>query len=161
MKEEFDIQMNVKSLYSYFLYHNYSKPIGLLGTCVGLLFLLLFTSDRNPMLLAAGLILIAYLPVSLHTQAARQFLNNPVMKEPIHYCLDEEGITVSQNEAVQNIEWSYVTKAVSSPSAIIVYTGKNNACILPKKQLGERLSAIVQMISTHVEPKKVKIRGNL
>lgn len=162
MKEEFDIQMSVKVLYSYLVYHAYKGLAGILGTCVGLIFILVYSTHTDvPMYLAAGLILILYLPLSLRTQAARQYLATEAWKKPLHYAMDEEGITISQDEAEQKIGWDVITKAVSSPSAIILYTGKNNASILPKKQLGERLGAVVQIISAHVDPKKVKIRGNL
>lgn len=162
MKEEFDIQMSVKVLYSYLVYHAYRGMAGILGTCVGLIFIMVYTTDRdNAMLLIAGLILILYLPLTLRTQAARQYLATEAWKKPLHYCMDDEGITISQEDEETKIGWEGITKAVSSPSAIILYTGKNNASILPKKQLGERLSAVVQIISTHVDPKKVKIRGNL
>ncbi len=162
MREEFDIQMSAKILYNYLLYHAYKGFTGIFGTCVGIVFVLAFSVNTDtPMYLAAGLILILYTPLTLRTQAARQFLANEALKKPLHYCLDEEGITISQGETSQNIGWDVVTKAASSPSAIIIYTGKKNASVLPKKQLGERLPAVVQLISAHVAPEKVKIRGNL
>ena len=52
-----------------------------------------------------------------------------------------------------------MVKAVSTVNSIIVYTTKTNACIFPKKDLGEQKDKVIEMISTHMPPKKVKIRG--
>ena len=41
----------------------------------------------------------------------------------------------------------------------ILYTSRVNASIFPKKDLGEKSSAVIQMISTHMPPRKVKIRS--
>lgn len=161
MKEEFDIQMSANILYRYLLYHAYRGLAGLLGTFLGLVFIGSFLQNHAPLYLIFGIVLLAYTPVTLHLQAAKQFQANEALQRPLHYCMDEEGITVSQDEAEQRIAWEDVTKAVSSADSILIYTGKKNASVLPKKQLGERLPAVVQMISTHVEPKRVHIRGNL
>ena len=50
-------------------------------------------------------------------------------------------------------------KAVSTQQSLIVYTSKVNASIFPKKDLGQRTAAVIEMISTHMPPAKVKIRG--
>lgn len=160
MKEEFDIQMSTMVLYRYMLYHAYRGLAGLLGTFLGLVLVVAFLQNHAPLYLIFGIVLLAYTPVTLHLQAAKQFQANEAWKKPLHYCMDNEGIVVSQGEAEQKISWQEVTKAVSSADAILVYTGKNNASVLPKRQLGERLAAVVQIISTHVDPKKVHIRGN-
>ena len=50
-------------------------------------------------------------------------------------------------------------KAVSTGRSIILYTSRVNATIFPKRQLGDQKMAVVEMISTHMPPAKVKIRG--
>ena len=49
-------------------------------------------------------------------------------------------------------------KAVSSGKSIIIYTNKINACIFPKADLKDKLSDVIAMISTHMDPKRVVIR---
>ena len=72
--------------------------------------------------------------------------------------MTEDGIEVSQNDEVQSQKWEDMYKAVSTFRSIIVYTSKVNASIFPKKDLGEKSSAVIQIISTHMPPNKVRIR---
>jgi hypothetical protein len=50
-------------------------------------------------------------------------------------------------------------RAVSTPKSIILYTSPVNASIFPKKDLGDKAMGVTQIISTHMAPKKVKIRS--
>ena len=73
--------------------------------------------------------------------------------------MDEKGVTVAQNGERQSQSWENMYKAVSTPRSLILYTSPVNASIFPKKDLGEKALSVTQMISTHMPPKKVKIRG--
>ena len=81
-----------------------------------------------------------------------------MFKKPLHYKLTEEGIEVSQGEEVQSQKWEDLYKAISTTRSLIVYTSRVNATIFPKRDLGEKASAVIEIISTHMPPKKVKIR---
>ncbi len=85
-------------------------------------------------------------------------LSNPAFKETLHYVLDEEGIHVSQNDTEEMQRWEDMVKAVSTGRSIIVYTSRMNACIFPKRELGDETAQVIQIISTHLPAKKVKIR---
>ena len=88
------------------------------------------------------------------------------LKEVIHKMIGAKTIeqtlhvmpTVSSamEEAIQ--KWSDMYKAISTNRSIIVYTSRVNATIFPRKQLGDDLVQVIGMISTHMPPKKVKIR---
>lgn len=86
-------------------------------------------------------------------------MNTPAFKEPLHYKLTEEGMEVSQGEEVQTQKWTDMYKAVSTPKSLIVYTSRVNASIFPKQDLGELTPGVIEMISTHMPPSKVSIRG--
>ena len=85
-------------------------------------------------------------------------LANPAFENPLHYVLNEEGITVSQGDEVQTQKWEDMYKAISTNKSIIVYTSKVNACIFPKRDLQDKTVHVIQVISTHMEPSKVKIK---
>ncbi len=59
----------------------------------------------------------------------------------------------------ERMDWEDMVKAVSTMNSIVVYTTPVNACIFPKKDLGDRKYKVIEMISTHMPPQKVKIRG--
>ena len=159
MEVEFDVKITPNILYDYMLQHTYSRLPGLMGTLVGALMLVLFASNRQPLVLIIALVILLYLPWTLFVKSRRQILTNPSFQEPLRYTLDEEGLTVSQGEAQERMDWENMHKAVSTGRSIILYTSPVNATIFPKRQLGEERTAVVEMISTHMPPKKVKIRS--
>ncbi len=83
----------------------------------------------------------------------------PVFTEPLHYKMTEEGVEVSQKETQQFQKWEDMYRAVSTGKSLILYTDKIHASIFPRKDLGEKQSAVIAMISSHMEPGKVQIRS--
>lgn len=156
---EFDITISSKELYDFMLMHSYTHASGLLGSGVGAVCVIVALSTSQWIFLIAGIVLLGYLPWTLWIKSKQQALLNPGFKEPLHYVLDEEGITISQGEASEKQSWDAMVKAVSTGRSIIVYTSKVNATIFPKNQLGDNKDALIEMISRHMPPKKVKIRN--
>lgn len=156
---ELDVKIEVGDLYDYMLMHAYHGAAGLLGSGVGAVAVLVGASKGEIIFLIAGLVLLLYLPWNLFVQSSKQVVNNPAFKEPLHYLLDEQGITVSQNGETQHQDWENMVKAVSTSRSIIVYTSKVNATILPKRVMGDKKTDVIEIISTHMPPKKVRIRS--
>lgn len=159
MEVEFDVKMESGILYDYMLHHTFSSFSGLVGSAVGALFIVASYMDRQIIFLIAGLVILLYQPWSLFLKSKQQMLNNPAFKKPLHYKLTDEGIEVSQDGEAQNQKWEDMHKAVSTGSSIIVYTSRVNACIFPKKDIGENKYKVIEIISTHMPPGKVKIRS--
>lgn len=158
MKCEFDVQMTASSLYDYNMYHTYSGTAGIVGTAVGTLFLILFAAYRQPAYLVAGLVIILYSPVVLYMNSVKQIKLNPVYKNPLHYMLDEEGVTVTAGDESLKVEWDKMIKARATNQSILLYTGTKSAWVFPKKDLGQKRYDVIEMISTHMSSEKVKIR---
>ena len=158
MELEFDVNITANTLYDYMLHHTYSSFSGILGGIIGVFLLIGFTGTGHILYLIAGLVVLFYLPWTLWIRSRKQALMNPAFKKPIHYKLTEEGIQVSQGEAVQSQTWEDMYKAVSTRGSIVVYTSRVNASIFPRKDLDELAPAVIEMISTHMPPGKVKIR---
>lgn len=159
MEVEFDVRITPGALYDYMLFHTYTSPAGLIGAVTGALLVTAFFMGTGVLCLIAGIIILAYLPWTLFLKSRQQFLANPAFKMPLHYKMTEEGIEVSQNGEVQSQKWEDMFKAVSTPKSLIVYTSRINASIFPRKDLKENATAVIRMISTHMPPKKVKIRS--
>lgn len=159
MELELDVKINASELYNYMMHHTYSCLSGLIGTTVGALLVCAFFMGYGMLYLIFGGVIIAYLPISLFTRSRQQALRNPAFREPLHYRLCEEGIEVSQQDEVQMTSWDMVVKAVSTTSSYIIYTSKINAFILPKKDMGEKTSKVLEMIATHIPPSRNKIRA--
>ena len=156
---ELDIKINAGDLYDYMLRHSYNSASGIMGSALGAVMIIVALAKSQWIFLIGGIVLLLYLPWVLFIKSRQQILNNPVFKETLHYKLDEEGLTITQGEAQAMQSWEDMYKAVSTGRSIILYTSKINATIFPKKQLADRKAAVVEMISTHMPPSKVKIRS--
>lgn len=157
---ELDVKIGPGELYDYLLMHAYSGLSGLLGSGIGALMVVFALSAGQWLYLICGAILLLYTPWTLFVKSRQQALNNPAFKKPLHYLLDEQGLTVSQGDASETIGWDNMVKAVSTGRSIILYTSRVNATIFPKRQMGEQKDAVIEIISTHMPPSKVKIRTN-
>ena len=155
---ELDVKIEAGDLYDYMLMHHYNKASSLLGSCVGALAVVMGILKGQPIFWILGAVLVVYLPWTLFIKSRQQILGNPVFQKPLHYVLDEQGITVGEFITTGRQAWENMVKAVYTGRSIIVYTAKNNATIFPRNQLGDKETAVIQTICTNMEPKKVKIR---
>lgn len=159
MEVEFDVRMTSGDLYDYMLHHTYGSASGLIGSVAGALMVVAAFMGAGILCLIAGLIILLYLPFSLFLKSKQQFLSNPSFRQPLHYKMTQEGLEVSQGEEIQSRKWEEMYKAVSTQKSIILYTTAVNASVFPRRELGEKTPGVIQMISTHMPPKKVKIRS--
>ncbi|MDD3206209.1 MAG: YcxB family protein [Lachnospiraceae bacterium] len=159
MEVEFDVKIKAGDLYDYMLRHTYSGLSGILGTIVGILLIANFVINGGFISAIIGVVVILYLPWTLFLKSQQQAAGNPAFKEPLHFKMTDAGVEISQGDAVQQQAWSDMVKAVSTQKSIILYTSKVNASIFPKRELGEKIPAIIEMISTHMPPNKVKIKA--
>lgn len=155
---ELDVKIQAGDLYDYLLAHNYNRAPGILGSTFGALIVVIALARQQWIFLILGIILLLYLPWTLFIKSRQQALNNPAFKQPLHYLMDEEGITVSQEGVSEKQAWGDMVKAVSTGRSIIVYTSRVNAAIFPRREMGDKTPLVIGMISTHMPPKKVKIR---
>lgn len=158
MEVEFDIQMTSGDLYDYMLHHTYTSASGLIGAAAGALMVAASFSGAGMICLIAGLVVLLYLPITLFLKSKQQFLTNPSFKKPLHFKMTEEGIEVSQGDEVQAQKWEDMYKAISTTRSLIIYTSPVNASIFPKRELGDLAPGVIEIISTHMPPSKVKIR---
>ena len=162
MKIEFDVNMTAGKMYDYMLRHTLTSFSGIIGEVLGVVITAgFFTIDepRKWLYLIFGLLVLFYQPVALYVRAKKQVSSNEVFKQPLHYVLDEKGITVQSGENADSLEWDKMYKAVSTMKSIILYTTRINACIFPKEDLGMKKDDVIKMICTHMDPKQVNIKG--
>lgn len=159
MELEFDVKMTTSALYDYNMHHSYTSAQGLIGNAVGALLLVGYSMNLSyPVMLFAGLLILLYNPVTLFWRSKKNVSLNPAFKNPMHYKMDDEGVTVSVGEEEMTVEWASMYKAYSTNQSIVLATSKVNGWIFPKKDLKEDKTALIEMISTHMPPDKVKIK---
>ena len=155
---ELDVKIESKDLYDYMLRHTYNSAAGVIGSACGAMILFGLGTGRIALLIL-GVVILLYLPWSLFLRSKKQVLSNPGFQKPLHYALDDQGITISQGEESVLFPWAEMYRAVSTGRSIIVYTSRINATIFPKRQMEDKKTEVIRMISTHMPPEKVKIKG--
>ena len=118
---ELDVKIESKDLYDYMLRHSYNSPSGILGSCFGALLVVLAVLTGQWMYLVFGIIMLAYLPWTLFLRSKKQALTNAGFQKPLHYVLDDTGVTISQGEESVQYLWEEMVKAVSTGRSIILY----------------------------------------
>ena len=156
---ELDVKVEAGDLYDYMLMHTYNSAAGIMGTAFGAVLILLAVGTQRWAFIALGAVVILYLPWTLFVRSRRQVLSNPSFQKPLHYVLDEEGLTISQGEDSVRYPSEEMHKAVSTGRSIILYTSRVNATLFPKRQIEDKKTDVMEMISTHMPPNKVKIRS--
>lgn len=161
MNIEFSTKLTRSALYDYNIYHTYNSFTGLFGTGVGAIFLILFASSFRISYLIAGVVIIAYLPVTIWLNVCQQVPKNEDKIKPFKYLLNDEGVTVSvgnDDENTLTVPWDGFKKAVSTKKSIFLYTNKKSAFVFVRKDMGIDASDIIKIICANIEPKKNKIR---
>lgn len=156
---ETDVKITVADLYDYYLMHNYHSSSGIVGSTAGALCVVAGFMTQRWALFIAGLVVLFYIPITLYGKSKLQWNANESFHQPLHYILDDNGITVSQGDVTESQPWDDMVKAVSTSRSIIVYTAGRSASIFPRAQLGDQQAALIEVISTHMPPAKVKIRS--
>ena len=155
---ECDVKIGKADLYDYNLKYTYSQFINILAEIIGVLAVAYGIYSANYPLAVIGAVVVVYLPVTLWMRSAQVAALSPAFKEPLHYRLDDEGLTISQGENEETIKWDNCVKAVSTTRSVLVFTSRTTATIFPRKQLGDKIPPVIQCISRNMSPDKVNIK---
>lgn len=165
MKTEFDIQLSPVDMYRYNLYHTYTTASGYLGILAGVIAIAAafwkwgeVSLSQTVMYLALGVILLAYTPVTLYLRSKQQVLGSPVLKNVLHYTIDDTGITTSQGEMSSTLEWGAVYRVVATKHNILVCINPRNAFIIPRAQVEQEYGAIRKLAQEHLETYRFKMK---
>ncbi len=170
MSIKIEVQMTVKIMYQFLVYHNYTSIDGIFGVFLGIMFAYIGVSSIGQAeLLLVGLFFVFAMykivgtPFAIYRKAKSTVEKTEVFRYPTTYELTETGILVDQRNGADELEtvevlWENVMKVTTTTGLVLIYVTKLQALILPKVAFGENYTTAVKMISTHVPPNKVKFR---
>ncbi len=156
MKYEFDFQMDEKTLADFYMNYTFIGGAGFIWPILGVLalFFALFstTAPAAYRLIYGifGLVFIAYIPWDLYAKAKKQLKKNPYYANPIHYIIDEEGVTTIQGEQEAKVAWDYFSKIKKTKNSTFLYMRNKNACILSNSVFGDDFDAAYDWLKTKV-----------
>jgi len=144
MRYEFDFQMDEKTLTDFYFSHNMGGISGFLWPMIGVFAIVLAVISRGAssfayrlLYLFFGVIFLFYIPWDLKRKAKKQIKTNPYYAQPIHYVLDEEGITTTQGEKEATVAWSDFSKMKITKKSLFLYMRNKNACVFSQEAFGK------------------------
>lgn len=161
MRYEFDFKMDEKTLGDFYTSHNMAGASGMLWPLLGVFAIVLafISGETTPILyrivyVIMGLMFMFYIPFDLKRKAKKQVATNPYYAEPIHYILDEEGVTTIQGEKEAKLAWEKFSKVKLTKKSMFLYMRNKNACVLSLDVFGKDLDKAYEWIKGKVGQKK-------
>ncbi len=165
MKTEFDVQLHTADMYRYNLYHTYTTASGYLAILASILAFAAAGKtwgqtepSRTVLYIAMGILLLVYTPVSLYLRSKQQVNGSPVLKNVLHYVIDDTGVTTSQGEMSSRLEWSQVYRVVATKHNILICINPRNAFIIPRAQVQKEYDEIKNIAQKHLEKYRFKMK---
>ena len=100
---------------------------------------------------------MVYVPGNLYLRSKRQISTSEVLKNALHYRIDDAGVHVSQNGQTADLEWKQIYKMVSSKNQLLIYSSRVNAYVIPKEAVQEQYQTIVGLAINHLEGYRLKL----
>lgn len=157
MRYEFDFQMDENTLGDFYKSHNTG---GFLWPMIGVfaIGLAIISGGTTPisyrlLYILFGLLFIFYIPFDLKRKAKKQVKTNPYYAQPIHYILDEEGVTTIQGENEAKVTWDKFSKVKLTKKSMFLYMRNKNACVFSLNVFGKELDQAYDWIKSKVGQK--------
>lgn len=154
MRYEFDFQMDENTLGDFYKSHNTG---GFLWPMIGVfaIGLAIISGGTTPisyrlLYVLFGLLFIFYIPFDLKRKAKKQVKTNPYYAQPIHYILDEEGVTTIQGENEAKVTWDKFSKVKLTKKSMFLYMRNKNACVFSLNVFGKELDQAYDWIKSKV-----------
>lgn len=162
------VKMTYRALLSYVLNTNYRSVAGVLGLIISVASIVLavvywdgIDTSRKIMLIFVGLIFTVINPLSLAFKTFKQLKLSPSYKKPLNYTFGDDGISITQGELSEKLEWSRICRLMMSGHMIAIYTGRMNAFVIPLKELGDDKSKILTSLVQFTAEYKPRLSRNL
>lgn len=165
MEVKFDVKMTQKIMYNFLMNHTYRSMAGVMGILFGVAAFVIFgitlgyaETFMSVLYLLFGIWFLLYLPVNLYLRSGKQVKSNPVFKKPLHYTINDEGITTEQDDQQAQMKWEDLVKVTETKMSLLIYTGKRYSFVLPKEAMGSQYKDVAALIKKHMPDRKVKMK---
>ena len=143
-----DAELSENDLVSFMLNHSYRQPLMIFVTIIGIIWpIMAWYRGQNmfiPIIGAACILIL--MPGTTYLQGKRAKKTMKIYQEVFHYMFDEWGMHLEVSGEAIDVEWKRVIKVLSLKSLLVLYTGKNNAFLVPVKDMGPREEEIKAFI---------------
>lgn len=166
MTAEFDVKLSAQDLFGFNMYQTYLGGVhGAVSILMALVFWISagFTLRQGQvgygvLYIAAGVLFLVYMPVSLWLRSKKTILTNKVLSQTLHYEVSDECIKVTQGEETGELPWNLVYKIIANDKRILIYSNRINAYVVPREQIGKQYDTFVQIASKQLESYRLKVK---
>ena len=148
----FDAEFTEKDLITFLFSHYYRQPLVILATVFAVIWpvYVFATNSGNKLFPAICLVFfLVYMPISTYLKGKNIVRRNPIYQKTFHYMIDEWGFHLEIEDQAVDVRWERVAKIVYLKNLYLVYTGKNNAFLIPTSSLGDRKDEITAFLKEH------------
>lgn len=144
-----DAEIAQQELNAFLFGHTYRQPLMILVTILAIAWpiaVIVKGQSNIAMPLICSLFILLWIPFTTYLRARNAKKLNPLYDKPFHYMLDEWGLHLEIEDDAIDVEWKKVTKMIFYKSVAVIYTGKNNAFLIPSAAMGARRKEIMSFI---------------
>ena len=142
-------KISQQELNAFLFGHTYRQPLMILVTVLAIawpLAVLIKKQGNIAMPLICSLFILIWIPFTTYLRAKNAKKLNPIYNEEFHYMFDEWGLHLELGDDAIDVEWKKVTKLIFYKSVAVIYTGKNNAFLIPSEAMGTQREEIMNFI---------------
>lgn len=165
MELQLDIQLKEKDLYRFNLFQTYTSSQGIVSIVLAILGVIMAVTSfeggnigYGVMYVAFSVIILLYIPISLRGRVKLTLKNNEVLAGVLHYHFTEKEIKVTSGEDSGELPWKQIYKMIDTKHNVLIYSGRRNAYVLPKDQIGDNYETLKAIAEKVLEPHRVKLR---
>ncbi len=168
MSIEFNVKLKSRDMFRFNLYQTYTGFSGLSSILFSVLLFGLagytfYTHGeealRNILIyIFAGILLLVYMPITLWLRSRQSLKASPVLSNPLHYQVDNDGFTVTQGESNGVLAWKQIYKMVATKHLVLVYSNRANAYVIPRRQLEGQYVALAKLATSKLPKFRVKMK---
>ena len=144
-----DADITQSALNTFLFGHTYRQPLMILVTILAIAWpiaVIVKKQGNIAMPLICSLFILIWIPFTTYLRAKNAKKLNPVYEQQFHYMLDEWGLHLELGDDAIDVEWKKVTKMIFYKSVAVIYTGKNNAFLIPTEAMGAQRGEILSFI---------------
>lgn len=151
MSFDFELKLDGKAMSKFMLRYNYTRMSGIVNLILGVAAAVVcvwrwseWTANQRVAWIAIAVLLLVVQPLMLIHKARKQ-MSQESMKTPTMVHVDEEGITISQNEST-HCGWNEVRKIKCYKDAIYVFTSAVRATVLTRVSCEEQFDELTAFV---------------
>ncbi|MCD8018856.1 MAG: hypothetical protein LUF92_04530, partial [Clostridiales bacterium] len=134
-----------KEMIAFLFAHNYRQPIMIIAMIVAIIWpIMTIVRQDGSLWYAIAVVVIVFfaLPYSTWSRGRKTIRDNEAYANTFYYMFDEWGLHLELGDSAVDQEWSKINKCMFLKSVTVLYTGRNNAFLIPTEAMGSRAEEI-------------------